>query len=32
MPLGPDIPKVKQMSAGLIDYDAFLKKGGAANV
>jgi len=32
MPLGSDIPMVKQMPAGLIDYDAFLKRGGVANV
>jgi hypothetical protein len=31
MPLGPEIPKVGQMTTNLIAYDVFLKKGGAAN-
>jgi hypothetical protein len=32
MPLGPDLPKVEQMSASLVDYDELLKRGGTANV
>ncbi len=31
MPLGPEIPKVGQMTTNLIAYDVFLKKEGAAN-
>jgi transposase len=31
MPLGPEIPKVGQMTTNLIAYDVFLKKGGAAD-
>jgi hypothetical protein len=31
MPLGPEIPDVGQMATNLIDYDAFLRKEGAAN-
>jgi transposase len=32
MPLGAEIPDVGQMAVNLIEYDTFLKKGGAANV
>jgi transposase len=32
MPLGADIPEVKQMSVSLVEYDALLKEGGAVNV
>lgn len=31
MPLGPQIPDIGQMTANLIPYDVFLKKGGASN-
>jgi len=31
MPLGPEIPAVRQMPTNLIAYDVFLKKGGATN-
>ncbi|MDP8218571.1 MAG: IS21 family transposase [Candidatus Theseobacter exili] len=32
MSLESNIPKIKQISASLVDYDAFLKKGGITNV
>jgi len=32
MTLGREIPDIGQMTANLVDYDAFLKKEGAANV
>lgn len=32
MPLGSEIPNVGQMTANLISYDVFLRKGGGANV
>jgi hypothetical protein len=32
MPLGSDIPKVKQMPTNLVDYDEFLRRGGIGNV
>ena len=31
MALGSEIPKVKQMSASIVEYDVFLKEGGAAD-
>jgi hypothetical protein len=31
MPLGPKIPDIGQMPTNLIDYDIFLRKGGAVN-
>lgn len=32
IPLQPGIPNIGQMSANIIEYDAFLKKGGVVNV
>jgi len=31
MPLEPDMPRLKQLSTNLVDYDAFLRRGGATN-